>query len=219
MSTTTPGDPARTAGSPRKLPAGIRWLLGAGGVVLIVAAGVLWVSPPPATVQVNTHRTVETVVSPVSKKERSLAARTTTHTTVTTDQILDGRSDQLAAAQPAGAASTRSQPITVALLTAGALFIILGAMPTLPSKLGFAGASAEWTPEEIAQATATVAATALSAGVEDPQVVGSVARAALDRAALEKAATPNARVDWSRVANAALREVVPEIKAGGPEEI
>ncbi len=194
----------------RNLAPGIRLLLAALGIALLVGAGLLWLSPPPATIQTTTHSTVERTTVPPSKGHGSVASRTSVHTTKTTDQVLTGRRSQLNGAQPAGGASTRSETIAIALLTAGTLFVILGVMPTLPNKLGFGTATAEWSPEEIVQASATTSAAAISAGVQDPKVVGNLARAVVHRASSEKARAPDARVDWERVASAALKDVVPD---------
>lgn len=193
----------------RQLPGLTRAGLAATGAALIIAAGFLWLSSPAASVQITTQSVVERTAAPPTKAQR-ITARTTTHSTTTTTQILNGHADQLTRAEPGGGSGRRSETITIALLTAGTLLIILGAMPTLPTKLGFGSATVEWDPADIAQASAAASAAAINAGVDDPQVVGHIARVVVHRAATQKAQSPNEDIDWNSVADQALNDVVPE---------
>ena len=184
----------------RRLAPRIRWALGLVGAALIGLGLYIWFAPGEATVQVTSSQSVV-----------SSGSVTTTSSATTT--VLNGRESQLSTAEPAGAPSLRSEGVTIALTTVGVLLVILAAIPTLPDKLGFGTATMEWSPEEFAQATATISAAVNEAGVRDPKVVGEVARAAFAQAASQKTAAPSAEVDWAHAARAALSAVSP-----GPSE-
>jgi hypothetical protein len=202
-----PDTPPDRSKRTRKLAPGVRIPLALLGAALIGLAAYLWLSPPPPTIQITTHRTVEQTVAPANELKQSSEVHTTAHSVTSTDEILNGRQDQAKAAQP-GSAGIRSDTATVALLTVGTLLVILAAIPTLPTKLGFGTASMEWSAEEVAQASAAATVAAVNAGVQDPRVVGNVAKAVVHRAESEKAKAPDAQVDWSYVAAAAVNDVV-----------
>jgi hypothetical protein len=186
----------------------VRVLLAGTGVVLLVVAGVLWFSAPPATVQTKTETTSEKTVAPPTPAKRAASARTTRHTGTVTTQTLNGRADQFAHAQPSGAQGLRSEVVTVALLAAALLLLILAAVPRLPSKVGIGSASAEWPvdPSDVAAASAAVSAEAMTYGLADPLLVSEAARRVVVGVAVQKALAPAEEVAWDDLAVNALYE-------------
>lgn len=186
-----------------RLAPGIRIAMLIVGLAFLVLAAVLWWTAPEATVQNTTETKVVSTTTEPNRTNckyrrhrrhrqhcRCVTGTKRTTKTVTTSQILDGRSDQADTAQPTGGHARRSETVTVTLLAGAVLLLMLAAIGRAPSKVSVGGAGAEWapplTPDETETLATKVSEKARDRGIQDPKEVGSAVARAYSEALEEK---------------------------------
>lgn len=195
------------------------------GVALALAAAVIWLSDVKPTVETTTEKTVERTPAPRTAQNRDRPSRATVKTTSKSSRTLNGREDQLEKAQPSGP-ELRSEPITIALLSASLVLFTLGALGRVPSKVSATGIDLELAlPPEGAAALATVAKEADIAG--DQEKLEELARAMAQQARWQEGASERGweivgpsgtgrTDDWTAIARNSYAELTSQGDDPGP---